>query len=769
MNIVLFVLIVLASTLVASSSNMMYSTTVAVDSFIKTSQVADLSVSIADTAENTKEMEEWASSVLEIDAYYSESQIHIPSNHIKVLDGDKSISGRSIVLLSTIPQSANFIFGQNNERFTLQEGEIGLPVNFKHTLGVELGDEITIDINGSSKTFTVKDFFKDALMGSELIALKRPMISQPDYDEMRQWASEESVVKLWSFVKDSGEDKVNVMTEFSKSNILSQFDIDKSFVELTFMTDRILSVILFIVSLFLIFIAFLTLKFTIVSTLQDDYREIGVMKAIGFTNGGIRKLYLTKYLGLSVIGGVIGFFINLPLTQVISRSMSEYIMVPTGNTGVIISIFSTVAIVAIILLFCYMCMRKINRASPIDAIRQGHNGERFTSSWKMSLHKRKSLPTTLFLAIGDVVNRLKGYTTLIFTFVLSTVVILIPINLSNTILDDAFIGYLGVTPADFYLEIESGDSQVAQILSKVDSLEQQFEKEHFDVTLAVDYTINTKYIPDDGGDGQRIMGSKSTINADQYDYLDGLAPRLDNEIAITKLMAERYEKGIGDSIVFEVDDQKQTFLITGTYQTISNGGDMVRLPDAYDPDHVAGYLISGNINASADEKPHIISDMKDKLTDLNVKSAADMMADVTGGFINQLKMIIGLIIAVVSLIIFFITSLFVRLLITKEVRGIAIMKSLGFTNGQVKVWQSLRILILLIGSIIIGVFSANLLGGKLVGMLFRLFGLTDLNIVISPLQVYLLCPLLIIIVVSLAVYTSCGQIKRIHVWNMNEE
>ncbi len=136
---------------------------------------------------------------------------------------------------------------------------------------------------------------------------------------------------------------------------------------------------------------------------------------------------------------------------------------------------------------------------------------------------------------------------------------------------------------------------------------------------------------------------------------------------------------------------------------------------------------------------------------------------------GQLKMIIGLIIAIMSLILFFITSLFVRLLITKEVQGIAIMKSLGFTNGQIKLWQSLRILILLVSSIILGVFIANIFGEKLVSMLFRLFGLTKFDMNIVPLQVYVWCPLLIVTVVLLAVYTSCGQIKKIHVWNMNEE
>lgn len=771
MNIVLFVLIVLASTLVASSTNLMYSTTTAVDSFIRNSQVADLNIKIAHTPENNKQIEEWADRMPAIDARYSEVHIGVPSSNITVSDGSKGISSNILVSLSTLPQDVNLIFGQNDESFTVRDGEIGLPINIKNTTGIKLGDQLTIDLEGISKTFVVKEFFKDAFMGSDLIGLKRFIISQHDYDEIKQSVPEERWVQFWSFVEKSDGNKSDLATEFSKSDILSDFDIDKTFVELMFMTDRIMSAILFIVSLFLIFIAFLTLRFTIVSTIQDDYKEIGVMKAIGFTNASIKRLYLMKYFGLSVVGGAIGLGISLPLTKIMSIRVSEYIIVPDSSTGMIISAFSAVIIVAITLLFCSICMRKINQASAVDAIRQGHNGERFKASRKMNLHKSKVLHTTLFLAISDVLNQLKGYTTLMITFVLSTVIILIPINLANTILAPKFISHLGTTQADFYLLTERTEDSMSAVQAEMDLLEQEFRDKDFDVTLSVDYFFNTKYIFDNGEGGQRIIGMNSETKANQYEYeyLDGVAPKLENEIAITSIMSEKYNKRIGDSIVFEIDGKKQTFLISGTHQTIDNAGYAVRLSDNYRPLNVAGYLLMGNINAIADEKPQIIEDMKEQLEHLDIKSAMDLMGDLTGGFMGQLRMIIVLIIVIVSLITFFITSLFIRLLITKEVQGIAIMKSLGFTNGLIKLWQSLRILILLVASIILGEFVANVLGDQLVGMVFRMFGLTKFSMIIDPLQVYVWSPLLIITVVLLAVYTSCGQIKKIQVWDMNED
>ncbi|MNN74453.1 hypothetical protein D3C81_1906550 [compost metagenome] len=75
----------------------------------------------------------------------------------------------------------------------------------------------------------------------------------------------------------------------------------------------------------------------------------------------------------------------------------------------------------------------------------------------------------------------------------------------------------------------------------------------------------------------------------------------------------------------------------------------------------------------------------------------------------------------------------------------------------------------MLGSIILGVLLANHLGEVLIGLIFSMFGLTEINFNIVPLQVYGLYPLLILVVVVLAVYSSCGQIRKIQVWNMNQE
>jgi putative ABC transport system permease protein len=53
------------------------------------------------------------------------------------------------------------------------------------------------------------------------------------------------------------------------------------------MINKLVAIVMMIVSACLILISFLILRFTIVFTVQEDYREIGVMKAIGIRSIGI--------------------------------------------------------------------------------------------------------------------------------------------------------------------------------------------------------------------------------------------------------------------------------------------------------------------------------------------------------------------------------------------------------------------------------------------------------------------------------------------------
>jgi len=50
-------------------------------------------------------------------------------------------------------------------------------------------------------------------------------------------------------------------------------------------------------------------------TINEDYKEIGIMKAIGMSDHNIRALFVSKYLILAIAGSMIGFLRESPLAE----------------------------------------------------------------------------------------------------------------------------------------------------------------------------------------------------------------------------------------------------------------------------------------------------------------------------------------------------------------------------------------------------------------------------------------------------------------------
>lgn len=86
--------------------------------------------------------------------------------------------------------------------------------------------------------------------------------------------------------------------EFKQDFIQKGFQViasgDKALIRNTYVMDMVISGILLVVSVCLILISLVILRFTIVFTLNEEFREIGIMKAIGLKSRKIRGIYIVK-------------------------------------------------------------------------------------------------------------------------------------------------------------------------------------------------------------------------------------------------------------------------------------------------------------------------------------------------------------------------------------------------------------------------------------------------------------------------------------------
>ena len=65
------------------------------------------------------------------------------------------------------------------------------------------------------------------------------------------------------------------------------------------LSDGLMIGVILLISALVIAVAFLCIRFTLLAKIEEDYREIGVMKAIGLRVSDIKKIYLVQYAAIS--------------------------------------------------------------------------------------------------------------------------------------------------------------------------------------------------------------------------------------------------------------------------------------------------------------------------------------------------------------------------------------------------------------------------------------------------------------------------------------
>lgn len=775
MNIILFVFLILVSMLMSSSVNMLYTTSTAIDHFKKESNTADNIVITFNDIKNNGSMEEWIDSNSMLKDSLMENLIYVTADNLKIPSKYGELKDDTSLYLSKLPRKYNKVFNQKNSSFELKEGEAGIPMLIAEQYGLQIGDNIEIKSGDYEKELTIKYFVKDVVFGSGLMGMKRIIVNDKDYEDFS--INETVTINLWSLIKSDDVSYHDVDKDFSKSSIMSIYTFDSSTVSFTYIMDLVLAGIMIFVSIILIFISFLILRFTIVFTFEEDFKEIGIMKAIGIKNKEIKKIYMVKYLSIALVGGCIGFLISIPFASYLLRSISGLIIMRTTFFNYILSACSVIFIILLTIGFCYLCTRRINKMSAIDAIRQGSTGERFTSKRKLKLHLMKHIKTSQFLAISDLLGSFRRFIILMITFILGTALIIIPTNVINTLSSNKTLQLFGLINFDFYinsskLHSEYMNESVEKLLADIKVIEQQIKEIGIDIELHPDVNFMSKVYVDKEEEVKSIASFQTfDYSADNYTYLIGSAPVLENEVAISAVAAKYFGVSSGDTIYCNMKNEAKPYIITGLYQSMMNQGYSIRFSEEHPIklEDTSGFLIFGIINNNTEKKEEIIKELKDTYPDLDIQNSKEYTNSMMGNLTSKFGSIKNLIFILILGINFLITSLIVRMLLTKEVPEIAVLKSIGFKDKDIRIWQVTRIGIILVLSIIIGTIAGNLLGGPLTSGIFKMMGATQINLLVEPLQVYVIYPVILIFTTMIAVITNLSGVRKTKIWEINNQ
>ena len=758
MNAILLIFVILAATFIASSANNLITVSSALDNFSDKADVPDHWF----VSTNTEDVERFEAFAEENGYDYTVSRF-IQIEPKNVLIEGKKFEYSNTLCLSTL--GGIHIFDKNNEEIThVNDGEVWV-TNFIFTStenDFHEGGKIRISQNGVEKEFTVKGYTKDALFGSGMVGMTRFLVSEND-------------AKLF----DNGESavcgSVEVHTDdpayfdkYNKMEISTILSLYRSMFKIMYLMDILIAAILLVVSVCLIMISMVILRFIIQFTISEEFREIGVMKAIGINNFAIRGLYTVKYFVIALIGTMIGLGLSFPFGQMMIGNVSQKIII-SGEDNFLVNIGAAILAGAAVVFFSYFCTRKIRKFSPIDAIRSGETGERFQKKGIFSLGK-SHLPAVPFMALNDIFSGIRSYVSMILIFILGTLLVIIPVNTINTLRSDGLITMFNMVESDHVISQEllfnPNEDNKAKVEQQFSEVREMFSENGIDVDVYQEIMFRANIKKGDKRTNSLAFQGMGGVTTDMYTYLEGTPPQNPHEVALSYLTAGQIDAKIGDDVEIKVGEDTKIYTVTAINQSMNNMGESVRFhQDAeLDYDYAAGcfgmqvnYKDRPDQSAFAERKA-----LLEKLyPDANIYTPGGYISYMIGNVADQLDSIKALILGIVLGINALVAVLMVKSFITKEKSEIALLKAIGFKNNSLTLWQTMRIGIVLIVSVLAGALSSLPLSQLIITPIFRMMGAYSIEYEIRGVEVYLFYPMIVLAVTAAAAFISAQGVRRI--------
>lgn len=765
MNMILLLFIILATMFVSSSVNNIINVTTALDNYFEMANAPDYFVATMNKNLSV-DIDETVGSASAVDHYAVENILFLSPDNFIFGDEDIVINGGTNLVQSDI--GMNYFLSDGSILETVKPGEFYMTEGKADALGVDVGDRLTIELNGVSREFVLADKIKDALLGSNQLSITRYIISEEDFEcFLSAENTEEYYGGTLVYLYSSDMEKVSTQIKPIVDNSIRT--MDRAFMEFCYIFDMIVVGVLLVVSIILIAIAFVVLRFTISVTLSEEFREIGVMKAIGIGNFRIRGLYLVKYMGLSVIGATIGFALSFPFGEMLMSVSSQSIIVGK-QSPILINIFCTVLVIAVILLFCYECTDKVKKMSPIDAIRNGQTGERFRKKSLMSLGKSK-LSVTSFLALNDIVSSPKRYGIISLTFFLCLSLLLILSATVSTMNSDSLATTFGWADCDIYIDSKIGAEYMLEdghekLEKHLNNMEQTLAQNDIPAKCYQETMFN---LPVAFGENESniciYQGTGTTM--DMYEYTAGTVPQNTDEIAITRIAADKLNANIGDTVTIKTIDGDKEYMITGFFQSMNTQGSGIRLhSDEYiNYAQATGYVNtqivftdnpdSEEINWRMEEIQRIFPEYE------NIETCAETVKDMLG-VADTLASVKSLIVILAIILAALITVLMERSFIAKEQGEIALMKAVGTRNGKIYAYHALRFLFVGIIAVCIGEMFAMPLTHLCIDPIFKMMGMElAVDYVINPVEMYLIFPIVILATTTVSAFLTSIYTRKI--------
>ena len=763
-TLVVFSFVLLASMLVATGSNLVVQLTASLDYLFERAKVPHfVQMHAGDIDRET--IADWARTNPMVKEHQVVEMLTVDGSAL-YLGSSESSEKESVMDVSFVTQNPSFdlLLDTENRVASVKPGEVGVPVYYMQEKNMKQGDTVRIKTPSFEKTFTVATFVRDAQMNTSLVHSKRFLVHPADYARLGTHIADSEY--LVEFLLHNMEDLEKFADSYQASGLPGRgpaVDI-MLFKVLNALSDGLVAGVVILLSLLLVGIAVLCLRFTILATIEEDYREIGVMKAVGVPEKNIRGIYLSKYMVMGAVAVIAGYGLSLTCNGFLTSNILMFIgKAPVRMGQQAVPVIAAGIIWLMVGFFVMVILRRCNRISAVEALRSGSTGDPMKARRMLKLTRSRLLGVNAFIGLGDIVQRFRMFALLCFVFFFCGALILVPVNFLTTIQSPAFISYMGIGKSQVRIDLRQTEDMQKRFESMAEAIASDNDVKRYSALVTSQFTLVKE-----NGETENINIETGDLSVFPLDYLHGTTPENENEIALSVLNSKEMGKDVNDSLVLRDRGMDKKMRVCGIYQDVTNGGRTAKALLAADPQKVLWYTVSLDLVPGIDMAEKV-SGYSDAFHPARVTNIDGYLEQTLGNTIQQLGMVTMVAVLVGLLVSVLITSLFLKMIIARDAGTIAIMKSLGFSLRHIRMQYLTRSLVLLGIGIVLGTVFANTLGQDIVSLLWSFMGASHIRFVIDPLQAYLVYPLLLVVSVSAATFISIRGIRDTNIVSMISE
>lgn len=637
-----------------------------------------------------------------------------------ILGGHNMVDSTQDNGLSVQSEQFDFLLDMDGKLPVVSLGEVYVPCCYRAKYNLAIGDEMTI---GEQKLIII-GFLRDAQMNAMMASSKRFLVNPADYEKLRAQGQEEYLIE---FLLKEGTDVNAFQTAYAGNELPSNGPfITRPLIRMiNALSDGMMIFVIFLVGVIVLLISMLCIHFILSIQMERDRKEVGMLKALGIDRREIRRIYFVKYLLFSAVGAMLGLSAALIVKKPLSSQFRElYGMAEKGASTIATAVFAAVLTEGVLLLSVHRSLRKTDKLSALDALFQ---------------RQKKNRGWTQYVLIGVV--------TAACTFLM-----LVPINLYNSISAPSFVTYMGIGSGELRIDVRQMDN-ISTVTARIAAVLEQ------------DPQVD-KYAVLQTGSYQALLedGSRVNLTAEAGDHLvfpvrysAGTAPRRNNEIALSALNAKELGLSVGDSLRLVEDAAEADYTVCGIYSDITNGGKTAKIHSRKNRMPVIWSVLYVSLSESADEEAWMA---KYRLFGVDIVKIADYVQDTYAQTLNQLFVASRWVCGIGVLVIAVVLGLFSRLIVERSRYAISLHKALGFTSGECEQNYFAGGMTWAVTGAAAGLLFGCLGGEALCGAVMKSFGAEGFRFVIHPVQVLAAIPLIVLVTAALAVWWGTAEIKK---------